>query len=160
MSATLFDTRLLPAADQTTQACDRRNIDVKQQKQHTLKASPVVLLVVTGIALFFPEYAPEKVAGLAGLWTFALGAIDREACTDCGACFRACPEPHIITPALKGSGTRLIVSGDCTNCGACIDSCYIDVFKFGTRLSAKHGAERFLITPQVEPAAGPSTASS
>lgn len=30
------------------------------------------LLVVTGVALFFPELAPEKIAGLAGLWSFAL----------------------------------------------------------------------------------------
>lgn len=86
-----------------------------------------------------------------------ISAIDREACTDCGACFRACPEPHIITPALKGTGMRLILSGDCTNCGACIDSCYIDVFKFGTRLSAKHGPERFLIQPETEPAARSAT---
>lgn len=32
--------------------------------------SPV--LVVTGVALFFPEYAPDEIAGLAGLWSFAL----------------------------------------------------------------------------------------
>jgi thiosulfate reductase cytochrome b subunit len=30
------------------------------------------LLIITGIVLFFPELAPDKVAGLAGLWTFAL----------------------------------------------------------------------------------------
>ena len=73
-----------------------------------------------------------------------ISAINREACTDCGACFKACPEPHVITPALKGTGTRLVISGDCTNCAACIDSCYVDVFKYGNRLSAKHGPERFI----------------
>lgn len=30
------------------------------------------LLVITGFALLYPELAPTKVAGLAGLWTFAL----------------------------------------------------------------------------------------
>jgi thiosulfate reductase cytochrome b subunit len=30
------------------------------------------LLVVTGLVYLFPEYAPEKVVGLAGLWTVAL----------------------------------------------------------------------------------------
>lgn len=30
------------------------------------------LLVLTGLALLYPELAPAKVAGLAGLWTFAL----------------------------------------------------------------------------------------
>ncbi|WP_245280012.1 quinol dehydrogenase ferredoxin subunit NapH [Hyphomicrobium sp. 99] len=64
-----------------------------------------------------------------------ISASKREACTDCGACFRVCPEPHVITPALKGTGTHLIVSGDCTNCASCIDACYVDVFDFRTRLS-------------------------
>lgn len=68
-------------------------------------------------------------------------AASRTDCTDCGACFKACPEPHVITPALKGTGTHLILSGDCTNCAACIDSCYIDVFKFANRLSAEVGSE-------------------
>ena len=69
-----------------------------------------------------------------------ISAIQRTACTDCGACFKACPEPHVITPALKGTGTHLILSGDCTNCGACIDSCYVDVFEYASRLSPRHGA--------------------
>jgi len=59
----------------------------------------------------------------------------REACTDCGACFNICPEPHVITPALKGTGTRLILSGDCQNCGGCIDACPVSVFEFSSRLS-------------------------
>lgn len=73
-----------------------------------------------------------------------VSAINRTACTDCGACFKACPEPHVITPALKGTGTHLILSGDCTNCAACIDSCYIDVFQYGSRLSSKHEPDRFI----------------
>ena len=54
----------------------------------------------------------------------------REACTDCGDCFDVCPEPHVITPALRGIGndTRLILSGNCTNCGRCIDVCEDRVF--------------------------------
>lgn len=81
-----------------------------------------------------------------------VSAINRVACTDCGACFKACPEPHIITPALKGTGTHLILSGDCTNCGACIDSCYIDVFEYGNRLSRRHDPttpETFISEPPV-----------
>lgn len=78
-----------------------------------------------------------------------VSAINRAACTDCGACFKACPEPHVITPALKGTGTHLILSGDCTNCAACIDSCYVDVFQYGLRLSSRHdpAPDRF-IDPQ------------
>ncbi len=59
----------------------------------------------------------------------------REACTDCGDCFEVCPEPHVITPALRGRGddSRLVLSGDCTNCGRCIDVCPDDVFGFAQR---------------------------
>lgn len=74
-----------------------------------------------------------------------VSAINRTACTDCGACFKACPEPHVITPALKGTGTYLILSGDCTNCGACMDSCYIDVFEYGNRFSPRHEPSRYII---------------
>ena len=60
----------------------------------------------------------------------------RAACDDCMACYAVCPEPHVITPALKGERTGqgpIILSGDCTNCGACIDSCPERVFTFTHR---------------------------
>jgi len=67
-----------------------------------------------------------------------IAADTREACSDCGDCFEVCPEPQVITPALRGSGTRLVTSGDCTNCGRCIDVCPDDVFRFTER----YGYER------------------
>jgi ferredoxin-type protein NapH len=64
-----------------------------------------------------------------------IAAHAREACTDCGDCFAVCPEPQVITPALRGTGsaTRLVLDSDCTNCGRCIDVCADDVFKFSLR---------------------------
>lgn len=64
-----------------------------------------------------------------------VSAAGRDACTDCGACFNICPEPHVITPALKGKGTVLILSGDCQNCGACAEACPVDVFRMSSRLA-------------------------
>jgi peptide/nickel transport system substrate-binding protein len=67
-----------------------------------------------------------------------VGAVKRTACTDCGECFRVCPEPHVITPALKprrADASPVIASGDCTNCGRCIDVCPDDVFRMGTRFA-------------------------
>lgn len=58
----------------------------------------------------------------------------RQDCTNCGACFQICTEPHVIAPALKGSGTKFILSGDCVNCGSCIDACPVDVFKMSNRV--------------------------
>lgn len=60
----------------------------------------------------------------------------REACNDCMDCFRVCPEPKVIRPALKGADMGIgpvILSEQCTNCGRCIDVCTKDVFTFGSR---------------------------
>lgn len=62
-----------------------------------------------------------------------VSAANRDACTDCGACFTICPEPHVIVPALKGKDSPVILSGDCQNCGGCIDACPVDVFRLSTR---------------------------
>lgn len=66
-----------------------------------------------------------------------VAAARRDACTDCGACFNICPEPHVIVPALKGKDSTLILSGDCQNCGNCIDACYVDVFRMSSRLQER-----------------------
>ncbi|MCO5100732.1 MAG: quinol dehydrogenase ferredoxin subunit NapH [Burkholderiaceae bacterium] len=55
----------------------------------------------------------------------------RDACTQCGDCFRVCPEPHVIAPALYGaaqSRAPTIASADCTRCARCLDVCAEDVF--------------------------------
>lgn len=60
----------------------------------------------------------------------------RAQCNDCLDCIAVCPEPQVISPALKGERRGLgpvITSGACTNCGRCIDVCSKDVFEFGTR---------------------------
>lgn len=62
-----------------------------------------------------------------------VSARNRDACTDCGACFNVCPEPHVIAPALKGKASPVILSGDCQNCGGCIDACPVDVFRASFR---------------------------
>jgi ferredoxin-type protein NapH len=76
--------------------------------------------------------------GLVGSYSqIRVAAVNRAACNDCMDCFAVCPEPHVITPALRGDGTidtPLIASRDCTNCGRCIDVCAQDVFAFGHRL--------------------------
>ena len=65
-----------------------------------------------------------------------MNAGERQACSDCGDCFRVCPEPHVIIPALKPekpTDTTVVLHSDCTNCGRCIDVCDAGVFKFSTR---------------------------
>ncbi|MBN8628897.1 MAG: 4Fe-4S dicluster domain-containing protein, partial [Planctomycetes bacterium] len=59
----------------------------------------------------------------------------RAACDDCMDCFAVCPEPQVIRPALKGSGTAVITASDCTNCGRCIDVCGKSVFGFSHRFT-------------------------
>ncbi|OGT80403.1 MAG: quinol dehydrogenase ferredoxin subunit NapH, partial [Gammaproteobacteria bacterium RIFCSPLOWO2_02_FULL_61_13] len=67
-----------------------------------------------------------------------------DACTNCGACFRSCPEPQVISPALKARSrsAAVILSGDCTNCGRCIDVCAARVFQFGSRFDRRLRPQR------------------
>lgn len=63
-----------------------------------------------------------------------VSAVRREACTDCSDCYAVCPEPQVISPALKSTeGSRVIGSVNCINCGRCIDVCPQNVFQFTTR---------------------------
>lgn len=69
-----------------------------------------------------------------------VSAVRRDACNNCMDCYAVCPEPQVITPALKGEDKGLgpiILSSDCTNCGRCIDICAPDVFQFTTRFDGK-----------------------
>ena len=53
-------------------------------------------------------------------------ATRRMQCNDCMDCYAICPEPQVISPALKGESKAIgpvIVSPQCTNCGRCIDVC-------------------------------------
>ena len=63
-------------------------------------------------------------------------AVEREQCNDCMDCYEVCPEPQVISPALKGDVKNIgpvVKDGACTNCGRCIDICSKDVFRFGLR---------------------------
>ena len=74
--------------------------------------------------------------GLIGrLSVLRVSAAARAACDDCMDCFRVCPEPQVITPALKSAApvSPVILSADCTNCGRCIDVCAQNVFRFAHR---------------------------
>jgi len=66
-----------------------------------------------------------------------VSAKGRERCDDCMDCFKICPEPQVITPALRGRepDSPVILGSDCTNCGRCIDVCSLDIFKFTHRFN-------------------------
>ncbi|MBF0195312.1 MAG: quinol dehydrogenase ferredoxin subunit NapH [Magnetococcales bacterium] len=62
----------------------------------------------------------------------------RDKCNDCLDCYKVCPEPHVIKPALKGESLGLgpkILDINCTNCGRCIDVCAPNVFEFAINFS-------------------------
>jgi ferredoxin-type protein NapH len=106
-----------------------------------------IWLVILGIFLFdafvsrrgwcghvCPVGAFYSVLGRASV--VRVSAAARNKCDDCMECFAVCPEPQVITPALKGAEKNigpLIKSANCTNCGRCIDICSKDVFRFGHR---------------------------
>ena len=69
-----------------------------------------------------------------------VSAKDRASCTNCGDCFRVCPEPQVISPALYPSNplaSPIIASSDCITCGRCIDVCEPGVFNFTHRFDTE-----------------------
>jgi ferredoxin-type protein NapH len=79
--------------------------------------------------------------GLVGRFSLLrVSATARTACDDCMDCYAVCPEPQVITPALKPKDagvTPVVLSADCTNCGRCIDVCSKNVYRFTHRFDAR-----------------------
>lgn len=85
-----------------------------------------------------PVGAAYGLIGKAGV--LRVSAPARADCDDCMDCFAVCPEPQVITPALRGGksdASPVILSHDCTLCGACVDACPEHVFAFTTRFDAR-----------------------
>ncbi len=81
-----------------------------------------------------PVGAFYSLIGTVSLLRVRAGGRDR--CDDCLDCYAVCPEPQVITPALKGEADGhgpVILSANCTNCGRCIDVCPENIFNFTTR---------------------------
>lgn len=77
-------------------------------------------------------------AQLGKLSPLKVAAIDRQQCDDCMDCYKVCPEPQVIKPALKGEAggiSPVISDSACTLCGRCIDVCDKHVFSFSSRFA-------------------------
>ena len=78
---------------------------------------------------------------LLGVYTpLSVSARRRSVCNDCMDCYAVCPEPQVISPALKGdpaASSPVIRSSQCTRCGRCIDVCTQHVFVFHVPLGNK-----------------------
>lgn len=71
-----------------------------------------------------------------------VSAVRRNDCTRCGDCFRVCPEPQVIAPALYGAEhgrSPAIQSADCIRCARCLDVCDEDVFRIEMLLPQRNG---------------------
>ena len=68
-----------------------------------------------------------------------ISAAKRNDCNDCMDCFRVCPEPQVISPALKkiGQQSPIIEAANCTLCGRCVDVCNKNVFKITHRFNQR-----------------------
>ncbi len=72
-----------------------------------------------------------------------VSAENRDDCTRCGDCFRVCPEPQVIAPALYGAAdgrSPVIESASCIRCARCLDVCDEDVFRL--KMVAPLGGDR------------------
>ncbi len=74
-----------------------------------------------------------SVAGRAGVTKVAF---DDAACTRCGDCVRACPEPRVFD--FKDCAARgFVAAGECTNCGECVAVCPEKALRFDLRARAR-----------------------
>jgi ferredoxin-type protein NapH len=110
--------------------------------------------IVLGVFLFDLFVAPRGWCGHVcpvGAFYSLLGrpalprvsASGRARCDDCMDCYKVCPEPQVITPALKPrtDATPVIRSVNCTNCGRCIDVCTKNVFRFAFRFDERRDTQ-------------------
>ncbi len=67
-----------------------------------------------------------SLAGRAGVLKIAF---DDAACTRCGDCVRACPEPRVLD-FKDGAARGFVAAGECTNCGECIAVCPEKALRF------------------------------
>lgn len=56
---------------------------------------------------------------------------NKDNCTNCNACFKVCPEVHVLEIIGKADG--FIKSGECTNCSRCIEVCNDNALKYSIR---------------------------
>jgi polyferredoxin len=93
----------------------------------------VVLYIAATLALSLFFYRPHCYAVCPfGLVSWMLEKIsifkvriDRQACTGCGACVKACPGE-----AMKGLYAKAVVRADCFSCGECLKACAFDALSY------------------------------
>ncbi len=61
---------------------------------------------------------------------FGITAANKDACTNCGDCYKVCPEEKILHEPLRGTKTAHVQSGLCTGCAQCVDVCCENVLKY------------------------------
>jgi len=94
----------------------------------------VVLYIIATLALSLFFYRPHCYAVCPfGLLSWVLEKlsifkirINRQACTACGACIKACPGQ-----AMKGLYDRDVFRADCFSCGECLHACTFDALSYG-----------------------------
>ena len=104
-------------------------------------ATTVVLYIILTFALSLFFYRPHCYAvcpfGLVSWLLEKLSVfkirINRQACTDCGACVKACPGQ-----AMKGLYENAVFPADCFSCGECLQACAFDALSYTPQIVEPH----------------------
>ena len=93
----------------------------------------ILLTIVVFLTLSFFTYRPfcqficpfGFVSWLAEKLSIYRVTIDKDKCTECGACIKACP-----LGAAKGKVESKTFSADCFSCARCLNSCPVDAIHY------------------------------
>ena len=102
----------------------------------------ILLTIVIALLVSFTIYRPfcqficpfGLVSWIAERFSIFRVRIDKEKCTQCGACINACP-----LEAAKGRVNRKKLPADCFSCARCLNTCPTDALKYTSILKARKG---------------------
>ena len=97
------------------------------------ESTAIIMTILVALIASFVKYRPfcqlvcpfGFISWLTERFTVFRVRIDKDKCTKCGACIKACP-----TDAAKGLINEKKLSADCFSCARCLNVCSVDAIKY------------------------------
>lgn len=108
----------------------------------TVSVALTILLSLFGSFLFYRPFCQficpfGLISWMAERFSVIRIQIDKDKCTQCGACIKACP-----LEAATGRVQSRILPADCFSCGRCLNSCSFDAIQYGAGFISGAGSKK------------------